>query len=156
MTIQKTLWDSSFGNTRTDEEWEELFLFLRDSLAVHLGLSVQINRFSVNDNDDARQSSAGGSITIPVSAPLELTLVGTLALSVNHGDSVRVQAVLLTFCCGKRMSEHRLAAEVPTETLVLQFKPTTERIGEWTQRLGLDESGEWEEYIKLDNWNRDG
>jgi hypothetical protein len=156
MTIQTTLWDASFGNTRTDGEWEELFLFLRDSLAAYLGLPVQINGFSVDDDIDARQSSVGGSITIPVSTPLELTLVGTLTLAVNHGDNVRVEAELLAFCCGKRMSEHRFAAEVPAETLVLQFKPTAEKIGEWTQRLGLDESGEWEEYMSLDDWNRDG
>lgn len=152
MNINKMLWDANFGNNRTAEEWKELFDALRESLAMHLGFPVHVEQIEIDDDIDAKHSSIGGSVRIPVSDKIDLTLLGTLTLSVNHEQCVSVYALLLMFCCGKRMSEHKLSSEVPSETLVLQLRPNGDFNSEWTHRLGLDESGEWEEYMSLEDW----
>ena len=155
MNIKEKLWDSGFGNSRTPEEWKELFSYLRDSLAEYLQCPVHVQHFGIDDDVDAKHSCVGASITVPVLEPIDLIFVGDLTLLVNHDQSVRAYAMLLTFCCGKRMAEHRLASTMPSETLVLELKPTSTSIGEWSHRLGLDEVGEWEEYMTVEDWSRE-
>ncbi|PHS16451.1 MAG: hypothetical protein COA78_03745 [Blastopirellula sp.] len=153
MNIEDKFWDSKFGNSRTAEDWNDLFYVLHDSLEKHLGFPVHVEHLEIDDEVDAKQSSVGSSIRIPVSNSIDLTFVGSLTLSVNHGQSVSADALLLMYCCGKRMSEHKYASELPSEALLLQFIPRKNSLGEWSHRLCLDESGEWEEYMTLDDWN---
>ncbi len=68
--LKEKLWDYTFGDNRSYEEWVLLLYTIRDSLQEFLGLSVIIEDYWVDDEDGASHSCIRSSIKIIISEPI--------------------------------------------------------------------------------------
>lgn len=89
---------------------------------------------------------------VPVSQALEACFVGSLCLSVNRKERVRISADLLWFVGGVRCAGHPLGGSKEKDVLVLYLEPDSGSIGRWTSPAMMgDEYGEWEAFQSIDD-----
>jgi hypothetical protein len=91
---------------------------------------------------------------VPVSEQLRSFFVGSLCVSLNRGEAVRISADLLFFAGGIRHAAHPLGTEKGKDVIVLNFVPHPCSIGRWTApMLEADAYAEWEAFQTTEDFD---
>lgn len=137
---------------RTHTEWGLIFESLRGSLAEFLGLPVVTVDYWTDNGVDARSWSICGRIRVTVSEQLRSCFVGSLCMSLNRGEPVRISADLLFFAGGVRHATHPLSNDKGKDVIVLNFIQHPCSIGRWTgPMLVADGYAEWEAFQTIED-----
>lgn len=152
-TLYQRLWNPSYSQ-RSEYEWMALFTTVTDSFAAYMEHSLQLGEVELDDEQGSRHSCIGAQVTIPVIPQIDLVFCGALDISVNRHEFVSVRALLLLFCKNDRLSVHPMREPNLLDWYWFDLDPTDTSMQRWLGRACMDESGEWEKYLTLDDWRR--
>jgi hypothetical protein len=152
-TIYEQLWNPSYSQ-RSEYEWMALFATVTDSFAAYMEHPLQFSEVWLDDEEGSQHSCLGAQITIPVIPQIDLVFCGSIDISINRHDFVSVRALLLLFCTNDRLSVHPKRKSICHDWYWFDLDRTDSSMQRWLGRACMDESGEWEEYLTLDDWRR--
>jgi hypothetical protein len=149
--LSEEIWNEN-PEFRSHFEWGLILESLRGSLAEFLDLPVTMVDYWTDNGADDRSWSICGRIRAIVSEPLRSCFVGSLCMSLNRGESVRISADLLYFAGGVRHAAHPLSKDKGKDVFVLNFIQHPCSIGRWTGPvLEVDGYAEWEAFQTIED-----
>jgi hypothetical protein len=149
--LSEQIWDAD-PEFRSHSDWALLLDGLRGSLSDFLGLPVVVLDYWTDNSPEDRSWSICSRIRVPISEQLRSYFVGSLCISLNRGEAVRISADLLLFAGGARHAGHPLGKDKGKDVIVLNFVPHPCSIGRWAAPiLEADGNAEWEAFQTMED-----